>query len=42
LKLVIDVTRAFFLRNKMSQEGGQYEQLISRLEKTKDVTFDLK
>ena len=42
LKLVINVTRAFFLRNRMSNDGGKYEDFISRLEKTDDLVFDLK
>lgn len=42
LKLIIDLVRAFFLRNKMSQEGGKYEDFITRLEKTEDLVFEVK
>ncbi len=42
LKLVIDVTRAFFLRNSMASEGGKYEDFIARLEKTGDIVFEIK
>lgn len=42
MKLIIDVTRAFFLRNGMSKEGGNYEDLIKRLESTKDLEFEIK
>ena len=42
IKMAIDVMRAFFILNGMSKESGNYHDLISRLEKTKDVNFDLK
>ena len=42
LKLVIDLTRAFFLRNKLGSETGKYEDIIQRLEKTKDIHFEIK
>ena len=42
LKLVIDLTRAFFLRNKLGSETGKYEDVIQRLEKTKDIHFEIK
>ena len=42
LKLVIDITRAFFLKNSMATEAGKYEDFITRLEKTGDIVFDIK
>lgn len=42
LKLIIDATRAFFILNGMNKESGNYEDMIKRLESTKDLTFDLK
>ena len=42
IKLVIDLTRAFFMRNKLDCETGKYDDVISRLEKTKDVHFEVK
>jgi len=42
LKLVIDLTRAFFMRNRVGLETGKYEDIISRLEKTKDIHFEVK
>ena len=42
LKLVIDITRAFFLKNNMASEAGKYEDFITRLEKTGDIVFDIK
>ena len=42
MKIIIDVTRAFFIKNNMNKESGNYEELIKRLENTKDVTFDIK
>lgn len=31
LKLVLDVVRAFFVRNKSGSQGGKYEDMIERL-----------
>ena len=42
LKVIIDLTRAFFIRNKIGTETGIYEDIISRLEKTNDVYFEIK
>lgn len=42
LKLILDVTRAFLLGNRLSHEGGNYDDLLGRLEKTNDVIFELK
>ena len=42
LKLVIDVTRAFFFKNQMANEGGKYDDMINRLEKTGDIVFEIK
>ena len=42
LKLVIDLTRAFFIRNRLSHETGKYEDFIQRLEKTNDIYFEVK
>jgi hypothetical protein len=42
MKLIIDVVRAFFIRNGMSLEGGKYEDLIKRLECTNDLIFEVK
>jgi hypothetical protein len=39
---VIDVVRAFFVRNQMAKEGGKYEEIIKRLESTKDLEFEVK
>lgn len=42
MRLIIDVVRAFFMQNQMSKEAGKYEDFINRLEKTKDLTFEVK
>ena len=42
LRLINGVIKAFFIKQGMSKESGNYEELIKRLESTKDVTFDLK
>lgn len=42
IRLISDTTKAFFILNGMAKESGSYEDLISRLESTKDVSFDLK
>ena len=42
LKLIIDATKAFFIQNEMSKDSGNYDELIKRLENTKDLTFDIK
>ncbi len=42
LKLVIDLTRAFFMRNKLAVEAGKYKDIISRLETTNDIHFEVK
>eukprot|EP00347_Sterkiella_histriomuscorum_P003348 403364636 len=42
LRLILGVTKAFFIKNGMSKESGNYEELIKRLESTKDVTFEVK
>lgn len=42
IKLVLDITKGFFLLNNMSKESGNYKDLITRLESTEEVTFDLK
>ena len=42
MKLVIDITRAFFIRNNMNIEQGKYEDIIQRLENTKDFHFEVK
>lgn len=42
LKLVLDVVRAFFVRNKAGSQGGKYEDIIERLQKTGDLDFEIK
>lgn len=42
MKVIIDVVRAFFIKNGMSKEGGKYEDFIKRLESTKDLIFEVK
>ncbi len=42
LRLICGIARAFFIKNNMSKESGNYEELLKRLESTKDVTFNLK
>ena len=42
LRLILGVAKAFFIKNGMSKESGNYEELIKRLESTKDVTFEVK
>ena len=36
IKLTGDIIKGFFIKNGLGKEGG-YEELIKRLEKTKDV-----
>jgi len=42
IRLISEATKAFFLLNGMAKESGSYEDLINRLEGTKDISFDLK
>ena len=42
LRLAADATRAYFIANGMAKESGNYDELLSRLEKTGDVSVDLK
>jgi hypothetical protein len=42
IRLISDITRAFFLKNGMAKESGSYDELILRLENTNDVSFDIK
>jgi len=39
---VLDVVRAFFVRNKAGSQGGKYEDIIERLQKTGDLDFEIK
>jgi hypothetical protein len=40
--LISDITKAFFLLNGMSKLSVNYDELVANLEKTTDVSFDLK
>jgi len=42
IRLILGVIKAFLIQNGMCKESGNYEELIKRLESTKDVTFDVK
>lgn len=42
IRLILGCTKAFFIKNGMCKESGNYEELIKRLESTKDVTFEVK
>lgn len=42
IRLITDVTKAFFIKNEMAKESGDYKELVQRLEKTEDVSFDIK
>ena len=41
MKLILDATKAFFINNEMCKESGNYEDLIKRLENTKDIIFEI-
>jgi hypothetical protein len=42
IKITLDAIKAFFIQNEMSKESGSYKDLITRLESTKEISFDLK
>ena len=42
IRLINGIIKAFFINNEMSKDSGNYEELIKRLEGTKDVKFEVK
>ena len=39
MRLIADLTRAFFIKNGIAKESGNYTDLVKRLEATDDITF---
>lgn len=41
MRLILDITKAFFILNGMNKEAGNYEKLVERIKNTNDVKFEL-